>query len=72
MNLDAFPSDNTTQKLSCCRFLCTVHYNKCYVRGGCVAETDNQTQHGHKVLNVTIHFIFYMNYCDAAPQTMSE
>lgn len=29
-----FPSDNTTQKLSCCRFLCTVHYNKCYVRGG--------------------------------------
>lgn len=29
-----FPSNNTTQKLSCCRFLCTVHYNTCCVRGG--------------------------------------
>lgn len=29
-----FPSTNTKQKLSCCRFLCTVHYNKRYVQGG--------------------------------------
>lgn len=36
------------------------------------AETDNQTQHGHKVLNVMIlffnFFFFYLNFCDAAPQ----
>lgn len=29
-----FPSTNTKQKLSCCRFLCTVPYTKRYVPGG--------------------------------------